>query len=78
MSSDEVKGQGPKCSCGALRLTVFVSHLAWTDRHYPTFRCKGASWSTSGLGMAKVCLIVIDGWGISEETKGALHLESIF
>ena len=25
--------------------------------------------------MAKVCLIVIDGWGISGETKGVLYLE---
>ena len=24
------------------------------------------------IAMAKVCLIVIDGWGISEETKGVL------
>lgn len=28
--------------------------------------------------MAKVCLIVIDGWGISDADKGALHLECFF
>lgn len=27
--------------------------------------------------MSKVCLIVIDGWGISEETKGVLKIANI-
>ncbi len=32
---------------------------------------------SKALDMSKVCLVVIDGWGVSEETRGELNTKKI-